>query len=1308
MGSRPPAFDDAVSSWSTYRVRLEAYFEGNDITDVAKRRALLVSSLSDSVVRILQGHQPGVAINSLTYDDVVKCLEEHFNPQANEIAASYSFFMRKQDEQESVRDYIAELRRLAVNCNFGATLDRMLRDRIVCGIRDEETRRCLLGRKNLTREEAEEFALASEKANEDARGMRTSYARTEGGGVNVVQQQGRQWRKNCSLSCDRCKGAHATASCRHRSSICHQCGKRGHLARACKRPHTPRSGTFAVDGTECESEEERLYALVAHSSANKHLVQPIERTLTWEGRRLRMIVDTGSPVSVIPKSLYKKHRKWWPALQKTPLRLSCFLGPLPVVGKVDMQVQLGPVTVSSSLIVVDHRGPLLCGRDTIEEFRKAGMLLVEGTSSSVNVVHADSQLTALLDEFPDLFENLGCCKGPPVKLYLKESAQPRFLKARTVPYAMRAQVSAEIDRLVEVGVLSPVSVAEWATPVVPVAKKNGDIRLCGDFKLTVNPATRTEQYPLPKIDDIFAALSGGEVFSTLDLRNAYNQLPLDDDAKKITVLNTHKGLFCCNRLAFGIASAPALFQRRIEAVLQGIPGVKVYLDDIIVAEKEYDTTILRQVFERLRANGLTLNKEKCHFREKEVVFLGHRIDAKGLHPLQDNLEAVLAAPPPTSVSQLKSFLGLVTYYSKFLPNLSSTLAPLHRLLSKGALWCWGPAQRTAFQETKRAMRRANFLVHYDPQRPLRLECDASAEGIGAVLSHRIQGVDHPIAFRSRTLTSAERNYSQLEKEALALVFGVVKFRDYLFGNKFTLVTDHKPLTGLLGPDKPIPQMAAARIQRWALLLAAYQYDLEYRKGELNANADALSRLPLPVRDNGWENELAEYVLHAQAMDDFALSAQSISDHTSKDDVLQQVKTWILQGWPRRLGSEEQQYQPYFARRHELAVSNGILYWGHRVVLPKAARQFVLKELHDTHPGITAMKNLARSIFWYPGLDGEIEMLAKRCPQCVQCLPMPPAQVPANWPKNNRRWYRLHVDFAGPVEGHMIFVLVDAETKWIEAVPLKTATAATTVDTLRCIFARFGIPRTVVSDNGPQFTSAETARFFRENGVRHVTTAPYYPQSNGLAERAVRTIKEGLKKNRVGTLQSRLAKFLLRYRTTPTREEQSPAERLFGFQPQTRLSTYLAEEDGAKREATVNGVPNSGKKEFAPGREVWSRQYSQLGQRWLPGTVTTVEGKRLLTVNTPRGVQRRHVDQVRPRDSSTPIKKEPCETPMAMEQLPLSSSGIQSTSSEALQAGLSEPGEEASGGGIEPASPRSTAEPLPLRRSTRARKPPDRF
>ncbi|XP_049267396.1 uncharacterized protein K02A2.6-like, partial [Rhipicephalus sanguineus] len=522
MASRPPVFDETVSSWSTYRIRLEAYFEGNEITDSAKRRALLVSSLSDNVVRLLQGRLSTVSVNSRTYEQIVEYLEEQYNPQVNETAASFSFFMRKQQE--------------------------------------------------------------------------------------------------------------------------------GHLAKVCSQGRSRATGAFAVEPTEGESEEEMLLALVAHSSGDGATLKPREENLTWQGRTLRMIIDTGSPVSVIPMNIFEKHRKWWPALEKTSLRLTCFLGPLPVVGRITMKVQSGSTVVESTVIVVGCQGPLLCGRNTIEAFRRAGVSLWDdGNSSSVNVVRENAEVNPLLEEFSDLFEDkLGCCRGPPVKLHLKEGARPRFCKARTVPYAMRAKVSAEIDRLVQDEVLSPVSVSEWATPVVPVAKKNGDIRLCGDFKLTVNPASHLEQYPLPKVEDIFAALSGGEVFTTLDLRNAYNQLPLDAEARKTTVLNTHRGLYCYNRLAFGIASAPALFQRRMESILLGVPNVQVYLDDIIVAEKRNDTSVLRQVFQRLRENNLKLNKAKCRFREAQVSFLGHRIDADGLHPLQDNLEAVLAAPKPAS------------------------------------------------------------------------------------------------------------------------------------------------------------------------------------------------------------------------------------------------------------------------------------------------------------------------------------------------------------------------------------------------------------------------------------------------------------------------------------------------------------------------------------------------------------------------------------------------------------------------------------------------------------------------------------
>lgn len=676
----------------------------------------------------------------------------------------------------------------------------------------------------------------------------------------------------------------------------------------------------------------------------------------------------------------------------------------------------------------------------------------------------------------------------------------------------------------------------------------------------------------------------------------------------------------------------------MESILQGLPNVQVYLDDIIVAEKENDTSVLRQVFQRLREHNLKLNKAKCRFREAQVSFLGHRIDAKGLHPLQDNHEAVLSAPKPTSVSQLKSFLGLITYYAKFLPNLSTILAPLYRLLAKGVLWQWGPSQDHAFQEAKGALGKAKFLVHYDPQKPLRLECDASSVGLGAVLSHSINCEDYPIAFRSRTLTPAERNYSQLDKEALALVFGVTRFRDYLFGNKFCLITDHKPLTGLFHPEKPIPQMAAARIQRWALLLSAYQYDTEFRKGPLNANADALSRLPLQGQGHSGEDDPGEYVLHAQALTDFSLNAQQLAESTSKDMLLRQVKTWILRGWPNQLGPEHQCLQPYFTRRYELAVSKGLIYWGHRVVLPETVRALILRELHDTHPGMTAMKRLARTLFWYPGLDHDIEKLVQSCQQCVQCWAMPAEQVPSSWPKTNKRWSRLHIDYAGPVEGHMILVVVDAETKWIEAVPLKTASAETTVEVLRGIFARFGLPHTVVSDNGPQFNSSVTERFFKDNHVCHVTSAPYYPQSNGLAERAVRTIKEGIKKNKHGSLLTRISKFLLRYRTKPTRDGKSPAEMLLGFQPRTRLSAHFPEEE-VTRDPTVSRPPAPLSQIFSPGAPVWSRQYNQAGQRWLPGTVTSTRGRRIVTVDTAGGVQRRHVDQVRPWLAEGEVKQE---------------------------------------------------------------------
>ncbi|XP_077519785.1 uncharacterized protein LOC144129492 [Amblyomma americanum] len=249
---------------------------------------------------------------------------------------------------------------------------------------------------------------------------------------------------------------------------------------------------------------------------------------------------------------------------------------------------------------------------------------------------------------PPCIPELGLIYGHPVHLKLKEGNMPKFCKARSLPYDLRDKVSKEIDRLVTLGVLSPVTHAEWATPIVPVMK-NGEVRICVDFKVTLNPVCELEQYPFPAIDDIFACLNGGDCFSTLDLRDAYNQVPLDEDSRKTCVINTHRGLFCYNRLPFGIASAPAIFQRKIETVLQGLTGVKAYLDDVLVSEKLGSTDRLRQVLQRFLEHGVKLRLEKCSFRQEAVTYLGHKIDREGLHPIEKHVGAIAQAPNPQNV-----------------------------------------------------------------------------------------------------------------------------------------------------------------------------------------------------------------------------------------------------------------------------------------------------------------------------------------------------------------------------------------------------------------------------------------------------------------------------------------------------------------------------------------------------------------------------------------------------------------------------------------------------------------------------------
>ena len=655
--------------------------------------------------------------------------------------------------------------------------------------------------------------------------------------------------------------------------------------------------------------------------------------------------------------------------------------------------------------------------------------------------------------------------------------------------------------------------ADWAAPIVPVVKTDGSVRLCGDYKVTVNQVAKLDKYPIPRIDDLFSSLEGGKTFSKLDLAHAYQQIPLDNDSNKFTTINTAKGLYQYNRLPFGISSAPSIFQRVMERILQGISGVSVYIDDILVTGKTEQDHLrnLEKVLRCLNQAGLRLKRAKCAFMLSSVEYLGHRISAEGIQPTQEKVRAIAEAPAPNNVSQLRSFLGVVNYYAKFLPNLSTALAALYRLLQKKAKWTWDADQKEAFSEAKTRLTSSCVLVHYDAEKELVLSCDASPYGLGAVLSHRLEdGTEKPVAFASRSLAPAEKNYAQLDKEALAIIFGVKKFNHYLLGRPFTILSDHKPLQHLFSEKKAIPVLASARIKRWALILSAYDYRVQYKPGVQHGNADGLSRLPLPESVNEIPTP-GETILMLENLQTPPVNIKHVRQWTDRNPILSKVRRLVQQGWET---TDDQQLQPFQVRKEELSVQDFCVLWGSRVIIPDADQEKVLNILHDGHPGITKMKQLARSIVWWPRIDAHIETKVKHCEPCamLQKSPSPVPLHPWEWP--NRPWTRIHVDHAGPFMGKMFLVLIDAHSKWMEVQPVCSATSSNTISALRTIFATFGLPEILVSDNGSVFTSEEFRVFIKRNGIRHLTSAPYHPATNGLAERAVQIFKRALKKKQI--------------------------------------------------------------------------------------------------------------------------------------------------------------------------------------------------
>lgn len=873
---------EAGEDWVEYEERFEMFLMANNIGEEGIMRATFLASIGGPAYRLLRS-LVGEAIKTTKFEDLVKAMKDHLRPAPNVIAERFHFFKRDRKSGETVNDYVSELRRLSEHCGFGDELNTYLRDRFVCGLNSEGIQQKLLTVKELTLKKAIDTARGFEAASRDAKLIRGGNSgvlvhhvpgvESDGqGNIHRVSQPatgpgnaatGGSTRQQDRRSCFRCGNrGHLSAGCPYKNFSCHKCGKLGHLEKTCE-GGGKRTGSFqgkTAPVRQMHACPDGGYAAEAQSGAvlddlsldPLHLyvvkqqgLDPVMLEVEINGHSMRMEVDTGAAVSVVSSSVYERVRGAH-ALEESRLKLKTYTGEIVApegVGQVEVSYQgqksLLPITV------VNGNVPSLMGRDWL---RRLSIHWEELFPSEARVHQMESvtePVADLIKKFPKVFtDELGCLRDFQVHIPVPEGTAPKFFKARPVPYAMRSRVEDELDRLEQQGVWKRVNYSKWAAPIVTVLKNprdpSGPIRICGDYKSTVNRSAPLDAYPIPNTVDQMARLAGGVKYTKLDLSQAYQQLELDDGNRELLTISTHQGLYQPARLQFGIHSATGIFQRQMDSRLSRIPFTVVRVDDILISGRTDEEHIanLKKVLVKLSEAGLTVRVSKCSFMQDEVTYCGYVISKGGVRPMPENVEAVKNAPSPTNVKELKSFLGMVAYYNIHMPDMATVTEPLHRLLRKGVVWDWSKGCEAVFCQIKELLIEAPMLEHFDLSKPIVVHCDASEYGVGVVLSHVLEnGDEKPVTFASRTLTSAERNYATIEKEGLALVFAVRKFHQYLFGSRFVMFTDHKPLLGLFTENRPLPARAAARVLRWALLLSAYDFELKYREGASNGNAD---------------------------------------------------------------------------------------------------------------------------------------------------------------------------------------------------------------------------------------------------------------------------------------------------------------------------------------------------------------------------------------------------------------------------------------------------------------------------------------
>lgn len=688
---------------------------------------------------------------------------------------------------------------------------------------------------------------------------------------------------------------------------------------------------------------------------------------------------------------------------------------------------------------------------------------------------------------------------------------PISVRERRRTFEERTEITKQVGDMLRSKIIRP-STSDWAAPVVLARKKDGTWRFCIDYR-RLNAVTKRDVYPLPRIDDTLDALGKAKYFSTLDFTSGYWQLGIEADDASKTAFITHDGLFEWIGMPMGLTNAPAKFQRTMDALLCGLTykSCLVYLDDIIVFSNSFEQHLadLQEVFSRLKASNFYLKPSKCHFAVRRTEFLGHIISTDGVQCCSSKIEKLKNARVPTSVTEVKSFLGLASYYRRFIPDFADIAEPLQRLIDGNYLGPWTPAAQQSFDALKHCLTNAPILAYPDFALPFILATDASNVGMGAVLSQMQNGDERVIAYASWTFSSAQRNYSVTERECLAVITSMKYFRPYLAGNSFSLITDHSSLKWLLQLKEP-----TGRLARWILAIQEYQYSITHRPGRLHTNADALSRPPIV------------HAITIAALTDLGKRIVEPSHIREVQYNDPQLRAWIDY---KRDGILPQ--DPLIARRIVAEAESfdfdeqGVLvriWWPSdkrvrqdtraQVVIPYALRQNVLTACHDdplqgAHLGFGKTYQKLRERFWWPSIWSDTRHWIRSCTLCAS-RKSPKVTAYGKLQPISVRWpgQIVGMDLVGPLPytkggKRYILVITDHFTKWAEAVPLRDATGELIAKAfVKHWLCMFGPPECILSDRGKNFLDGVMKHVYTILGVHKINTSAWHPQTDGMTER----------------------------------------------------------------------------------------------------------------------------------------------------------------------------------------------------------------